>query len=221
MSIIIFAGHYGSGKTEIAVNFAMNQAKEKNGEPVTIVDMDIVNPYFRTKDVENILLKNGIKVIAPNFAGSNIDVPSFPPDIFGAFQQEGGVVIVDVGGDPEGATALGSFRYRISGEYTMYFVINTFRPMTTNPEDIIILMREIEAVSRLKFSGIINNTNLKGYTTKDDILNSLETVNKVSRLTGLNVDYICAKESLAKELESSLSNILGIKLYLKQGNFEV
>jgi len=123
--IYVITGHYGSGKTEFAVNLAK---KLKN--PV-IVDMDIVNPYFRTVDAKAMLEAQGVKVIAPEFANTNVDVPSLPPDIFGALQGDNDVIL-DVGGDDDGAIVLGQYNKYFQNGYEMYFVMNFCRPMTAD-----------------------------------------------------------------------------------------
>ncbi|MEG2429922.1 MAG: P-loop NTPase, partial [Oscillospiraceae bacterium] len=124
--ISIITGHYGSGKTNVAVNLAL-QLKEQH-EKVTIVDLDIVNPYFRTSDFTQMLSEKGIKVIAPVYANTNLDIPALPPSINSIFDNKDSFVIVDVGGDDAGAIALGQFSNRIkNSEYDMYYVINECR----------------------------------------------------------------------------------------------
>ena len=122
--IHIFTGHFGSGKTEVALNFALQE--KKKGEDVVIVDLDIVNPYFRTNDARNVLMKNGIKVVANNYASSNVDMPTMPLDILSVFSNDNSVVVFDVGGDDDGALALGQYKqYFDKYGYEMHFIVNT------------------------------------------------------------------------------------------------
>lgn len=176
--IYIITGHYGSGKTEIAINLAQ---KLKNP---AIVDMDIVNPYFRTVDAKDKLEKLGVRVIAPQFANTNVDVPSLPPDIFSALQGDNDVIL-DVGGDEDGAIALGQFNKYFKDGYEMYFVMNFLRPMTKEPSDVVEILKEIEAASRLKVTKLINNTNVKSATTKEIVIDSMAKAKEAEKLTGI------------------------------------
>ena len=199
--IYIITGHYGSGKTEIAINLAQ---KLKN--PV-IVDMDIVNPYFRTADAKDKLEALGVKVIAPEFANTNVDIPSLPPEIFSALQGEKDVIL-DVGGDEDGAIALGQFNKYFQNGYEMYFVMNFLRPMTKEPEDVYEILKEIEFASRLKVTKLINNTNVKEATTAEIVEKSMEKARKAEQLT--NIPLMCV--SGTKEV---LKNIDGPKMELE------
>ena len=157
--INIITGHYGSGKTEFAINYAL-KLKDVYGSSV-ICDMDIVNPYFRTNDAVDFLKKENVNVIAPEYANTNLDLPSLPSDIISVFSENSPPSVLDVGGDDDGAIALGQFYPYISKEdYEMFFVINALRPDTSNSDDIIKLIKDIEYVSRCKVTSIVNNTNL-------------------------------------------------------------
>lgn len=205
--IYIITGHYGSGKTEVALNLAMSL---KN--PI-IIDLDIVNPFFRTKDAQEKLAGLGIKLISPEFANTNIDMPSLPSDIYSALQSENDVVI-DVGGDDDGAIALGQYnKYFQNLPYEMYFIINKRRPLTSNSEDVIKLLRDIEAVSRIKVTRLINNTNVKSETTVDDIKDGQRLVDEVSHITGIPVGAVSGMKGIIEKLDTDIK-VLPLDLHL-------
>lgn len=196
--ITIITGHYGSGKTNIAVNIALNLAKE-SPKPVTIVDLDIVNPYFRTADFTDQLEEAGIKVIAPLYARTNLDSPALPPEIAAIFTSDCGPAVIDVGGDDAGAVALGQFSGRIEAAgYDLFYVINAKRYLTREPEETVSLLRDIEAISRLKATRLINNTNLGRETTVSTVLESVEYAEQVSKRTMLPIAFTCVGRELAQ-----------------------
>lgn len=193
--INIVTGHYGSGKTEFALNLALKKRAE--GKKVIICDLDIVNPYFRTSDVRKFLEDKGIKVVASPFASSNVDIPTLPEDVYSVFADDDIFAIFDVGGDDDGAVALGGyFNYITKKEFNMFFVINTLRPMTSKVSDIIELARNIEMTSRLKITHIINNTNLAYLTEVNHLLNSFETVSECADKMNVPVKYISGKKEI-------------------------
>lgn len=212
MNVIV--GHYGSGKTEFAVNFAIKLTAEYN--KVYIVDLDIVNPYFRTNDVKKQLKEYGVEVIASAFASSNVDVPALPPEIFKVFCDKDAAVVFDVGGDDDGAVALGRYKQYFDNEdYNMFYVINTYRPLSSNSDDIISLLKNIEAVSRLKVTGLINNSNISYLTTDKDVLNGQKTVEDVSKQINIEISYTSGLEEVLKQIPSDLiSKPFYIKRYL-------
>ena len=199
--IHIFAGHYGSGKTNLAVNFALKLRRE--GHPVRIADLDIVNPYFRTKDSAKELEEAGIPLISPAFANTNVDLPALPSELYGLVQQKDSFAVMDVGGDDRGAYALGRYAPAIREEdnYEMYFVVNFFRPLTPTPEDALVVMREIEEAAHIRCTGIINNSNIGESTTVADVRGTTEKANALSALAGLPVVYTSAKAELCRETE--------------------
>ena len=206
--ITIFVGHYGSGKTEVAVNYAIKLKEE--GNDVIIVDLDIVNAYYRTKDNEKMLNEMGIEVISPTYANTNVDIPSLPPHLLKVFADKSKKIVFDVGGDDAGATALGRFFGYFSQEkYQMYSVINTKRPLTDNKEDIIIMINDINYNSRLKITGLINNTNLSYETKCSDILKGEETVKEVCK--EINLPFIFT--SLLEENVSEYKNMSDGRLF--------
>ncbi|MDY3972604.1 MAG: ATP-binding protein [Clostridia bacterium] len=196
--IQIFSGHFGSGKTEVALNFAMNQ--KKLGKKVTIVDFDIVNPYFRTNDAKNVLTENGIKLIANDYASTNLDMPTVPLNILSVFEEDS-VVIFDVGGDDDGALALGQYKqYFDKYGYEMHFVVNTKRPLTESCEDLLEIAQRIEKASRLTFTDIYNNTNLSVLTDENTLFSDYGEIEKLSQKMGIIIKKNCG-------IEAALGNV--------------
>ena len=198
--LTLFAGHYGSGKTNIAVNYALHLARE--GKRVCIADLDIVNPYFRTKDSERELNDAGITLVSPRYANSNVDLPALPAESYRLVQDKSTCGVMDIGGDDRGAYALGRFADAIKaeGDYRMAFVVNCHRPLTSTVEDAIEIMREIESACGINFTCIVNNSNLGPETTPDTVRSSLGFVDSLSKATGLPLWMHTAVESVAKEL---------------------
>lgn len=201
--ITVFAGHYGSGKTNIAINYARLLKKEDPSGDVTLADLDIVNPYFRTKDSEEELSAEGIGLVVSPFANSNVDVPAMPKEIYTLVAPDGaGRVVMDIGGDDRGALALGRYVDDIlsGGDCEVLAVVNASRPLTRTPEETVETLREIEAACRLPFTGIVNNTNLGQATAAGDVLASLPYAEKTAALMGVPLRFTCCAESLADEL---------------------
>ena len=199
--LTLFAGHYGSGKTNIAVNYALYLAQE--GKKVCIADLDIVNPYFRTKDSEAVLKAAGIDLVSPQYANTNVDLPALPAESYRLVQDKNTYGIMDIGGDDRGAYALGRFAPAIRAEddYRMVFVANSYRPLTRTAEDALEIMREIEAACGLQFTCIVNNSNLGPETTVETVLDSLDYVDKLSKLSGLPVWLHTAEKTVAQKLQ--------------------
>ena len=214
-NIYIFTGHFGSGKTEIAINYA--RFLKKQHEKVAIVDLDIVNPYFRTKDLKEDLEKEGIKVVTSAYANTNIDLPSLPAEIFGLFQDKQYHIVLDVGGDDRGATALGRYKKYLPPErYQMFFVINTKRPLSSTTEDIVEIMHEVQTSARLQATGLINNTNLANDTTVDMLLKGQEMIQEVAAQTNVPITYITGKKEVLDKLPEDLQEkVFPIQLCLK------
>lgn len=214
--ITLFAGHYGSGKTNIAVNYAL-RLKEKYAK-VSIADLDIVNPYFRTKDSEAFLESKGIHLISSEYANSNVDVPALPAETYAIIDDETVQAVIDVGGDDRGALALGRYAPSIlkQNNYEMLLVINKFRPLTPDCASTICVMREIETAAGMKFTGIINNSNLGDETTREDILSSVSYAEEIAKASGLPIKMTTVKEDLYEEVKDIVSDCCPIKLYVKQ-----
>ena len=207
--INLFLGHYGTGKTNIAINFAL-MIKEN----VIVYDLDIVNPYFRTLDGKDMLKEANIELIASDYANTNVDCPAMNPECYRMTRELDKFAVVDIGGDDRGAYALGRFRNDILKEnnYDMFLIINKYRYETRTPEETIEIMKEIESVAGIKFTAIINNSNLGGETTPEVILNSLEYAKEVSRLTNLEIKYTAIRSDLVNELKDKIDNILPMHL---------
>ena len=208
--INIITGHYGSGKTNVSVNMALDLAAK--GEKVTVVDLDIVNPYFRTADFKELFGKYNISLTVPIYANSNLDIPALGFDMNGIADRDG-YVIIDVGGDDEGAKALGRYR-KVFEKYDtqMLYVINRCRYLTKEPEEALQLMYEIENASGMKCDGIINNTNLGSETDSNIIHGSVDYADRVCRAAGLPLSAVTAKA----EFLDGIDKAYPIKVYVKK-----
>lgn len=206
--ITIITGHYGSGKTNISVNLALEL--EEKGEKVTIVDLDIVNPYFRTADFKQLFEEKGVTLVSSMYANTNLDIPAISFDIE-RIASEDGYLIIDVGGDDTGAIALGRYQepfMRFKDDIDMFNVINCYREMTKFSEEALELFYEIEEKARFKHTGIINNSNLGEMTTKETILNSLEFAKQVSEGAKLPLVFTTAPKNIAcAELDDKVKYI--------------
>lgn len=213
--ITLLCGHYGSGKTNIAVNMAYDLKKQF--EKVVIADLDIVNPYFRTKDSEGELEDLGIRLIASDYAGSNVDIPAMPQQMYSITDDRTQKAIIDVGGDDRGALALGRIAPDIieENDYEMIFVINCYRPLTRDAESTIEVMKEIEDAAKIKFTAIINNSNLGEETTAEDVIKSLDYANEVSRLTNLPIKCTAVDNRISSDIMKIVENVFILKLQNK------
>ena len=208
--LTLFAGHYGSGKTNIAVNYALALAKE--GKQVVIGDLDIVNPYFRTADSKRELEKAGVTLISPQFANTNVDLPALPAEAYRLVEDKSIYGIMDIGGDDRGAYALGRYVPFMKEEnnYRMAFVANCYRPLTRTPEEALEVMREIEAACKLEFTCIVNNSNLGTETTAQTVEDSFDYMQKLSQLSGLPLWLTTARADVAEKL--TIPNVLPLQL---------
>lgn len=211
--LTLFAGHYGSGKTNIAVNYAVHLAQQ--GKKVCIADLDIVNPYFRTKDSKEELEKYGIHLVSPQYANTNVDLPALPAESYRLVQDKSTFGIMDIGGDDRGAYALGRYADAIKQEnnYRMAFVANCYRPLTRTPEDALAIMKEIEKACGIEFTCIVNNSNLGNETTAQTVLDSLDYIQKLCEVSGLPLWMHTAQESVARDLKDL--EVLPLKLQKK------
>ena len=210
--LTLFAGHYGSGKTNIALNYA--RWLRRQNLPVTIADLDIVNPYFRTKDSEAALAAEGIRLIVSEFANSNVDLPAMPKEAYELVSDPTVYGVLDIGGDDRGALALGRYVPAIKeeGSYEMLFVVNRSRPLTRTVADTLEVMGEIEEACNLPFSAIVNNTNLGLQTTASDVLSSLEYAQELSEKTGLPIKMTCAAGWLREELAGKVPDLFPLSI---------
>lgn len=214
--ITLFAGHYGSGKTNIAVNYALKL--KAMGKNVEIADLDIVNPYYRTKDSEAELKAAGIRVISSEFANSNVDFPAMPGEAYSIIDNKETYAVCDVGGDDRGAYALGRFKEGIMAEdYEMYLVINKYRPLTSDVSSLKEIKEEIEQAAGIPFTAIVNNSNLGRETTAEAVLSSLDYANKASEALGLPLKLTTVNLPLYEELKDTIENLM--PLVLQERNF--
>ena len=211
--VTLFAGHYGSGKTNIAVNFGLKMRKD--GFKVKMADLDIVNPYFRTKDSQDLLQKADIELISPAFANTNVDLPALPQEVYKLVQSKDFNAVFDIGGDDRGAYALGRYTPAIleENDYEMIFVANFYRPLTKTPQEAIEVMREIEDACKIKFTAIINNSNLGNLTTDKDVNATLDKANELSALTGLPIIFTTAVKGVSQGVNAQ--NVFEITLQEK------
>lgn len=210
--VTLFAGHYGSGKTNIAVNWALYLRRQ--GLAVTVADLDIVNPYFRTKDSARELEAAGIRMIASPFANSNVDVPALPGELYAVVDDKTAHAVLDVGGDDRGALALGRYSpaIREEGDYAMLGVLNFARPLTATPADAVEVLREVETAGSLPFTGLINNTNIGTATTPETVLKSVALAEETARLMGLPLVMTTAEVSIAEALTGQVKDLFPLTL---------
>ena len=213
--LTLFAGHYGSGKTNIAVNYALQLARE--GKKVCIADLDIVNPYFRTKDSEKDLTAAGIDLISPKFANSNVDLPALPAEAYRLVEDKSSFGVMDIGGDDRGAYALGRYVPFILKEdnYRMIFVANKYRALTPTAADALEVMREIEAACGLKFTDIVNNSHLGNFTDVQTLLDSQDFIKELSELSGLPVYLTTVRADLYDAVSAHIPNVFPLQLQEK------
>ena len=213
--LTLLCGHYGSGKTNVAVNLAIHLKKQYNN--LVVADLDIVNPYFRTKDSLDDFKKHGIELICSEYANTNVDIPALPADMYRLTTDKSLTAVIDVGGDDRGAYALGRLVPEIEaeGNYEMLMVINGYRPLTPDAASTIEVMREIETACKLKFTGLVNNSNVSELTTAEYVLNSMDYAREVSNLSGLPIVMTTVKADLYDELKDKIDDLLPMTLQAK------
>lgn len=212
----LFAGHFGSGKTEISINFA-KKLRELDMENISLVDLDIVNPFFCSRELTKELGEEGIRVISSDPDLTNAELMVVSGEVLSAFNHKEHTVIFDIGGDDMGATALGQYhRFFQEEPYEMFFVINTTRPFTSNAQDVMNYLQSIEVASRLKVTKLINNANLSFETTPADIQRGQEIVKEVSEKTGLPIAFTAVRRDLVEEVRPFVEGeILPMDIYMK------
>jgi hypothetical protein len=204
----VVTGHYGSGKTNLTLNLALDAAAR--GEEVTLVDLDVVNPYFRSSDYTKMLVEKGVRVIAPSFAGTTLDTPSLPAAVYSVFDAPG-TVFIDAGGDDVGATALGRFAARIAAiDHDLLYVVNAYRNLTATAAEAVALLREIEAASHLRATGVVNNSHLREETTLATVLDSQEFARETARQ--LDLPLVCT--TVPARLAGGLTQDPGAATYI-------
>ena len=212
--ITVLYGNYGSGKTELALNIAL--ALRQEHETVSLIDLDIVNPYFRSSEHKNMLESKGIRVIAPMYANTAVDLPTLPPDILSAFK--GGYAVFDCGGDPVGATALGSLEPHFAaarGETEVLFVVNTNRPFQETPEALEKGFLQIQSNARLKADAFILNANLGNETTGEELVNGFKVVTELSKRTGIPLAYISGTDEALELFQKRCPGCPGEYIHLQ------
>lgn len=210
--VTILTGHYGSGKTSIAVAFALSLHAE--GNRVTICDLDIVNPYFRATDHRRELEQNGVQLVTSPFAGSNLDIPALPKELYAAIADSTGYAVLDVGGDDRGAVALGRYVPDIvsEGDYELFFVTNFYRPLTRTAEDALGVLHEVENACGMKATALVNNSNLGRETVASDVLGTIDRMAALSERARLPVAFTAADVRLKSELEGKLTDPFWMEL---------
>ncbi len=215
--VTLFCGHYGSGKTNLAEEYALALAAK--GEKVSLADLDIVNPYFRAKDARSELERAGVRFISSEYANSNVDLPALPAESYALVHDRAAKAVVDVGGDDRGALALGRFAPSLAeeGDYAMLLVANFYRPLTADAAALGEVAREIErACAPLKFSAIVNNSNLGAETAAADVARTHARALEASRLLGIPLLATTVRADLAESLRKLIDGeIIPIKLHFK------
>jgi len=209
--LTIFAGHYGSGKTSIAVSFALH--RRSRGENVVIGDLDIVNPYFRTSDSRERLEAAGVELVCSRHAGSNLDIPALPKELYAVVSDKSRTAVLDVGGDDVGAVALGRFASLVqaANDYEMLFVVNFFRPLMRTAEEALAILHEVEAASGLRFTGIVHNSNIGTETMAEHVLSAVPKLEELSKTSGLPVVMTAVTEQTAKALKGTIEHLFVIQ----------
>lgn len=220
-NLCIFTGRFGSGKTEVSINYALALAKgvgntdagqsqgsdqqaSATGEILDgaiLIDLDIVTPYFRSRETAEALKARGIDVIAPSIVGQHLDTPSITPQILGAIEQRQRPAVLDVGGDRQGARALGQYSAAIERRgYDMHFVVNPYRPFTDSEEGVRSSIAEIEASARLQVTSLVSNPNLMGETNTEKVLAGHDRIVQIAAAMGLPLAFVCVEKERAAEL---------------------
>lgn len=210
--LTILCGHYGSGKTNVAVNLAFKLREQH--DRVTVADLDIVNPYFRTKDSMKEFDERGIRLICSAYANSNVDIPALPQELYSVTDDKGQTVVLDIGGDDRGALALGRLAPQIKTEndYAMLMVINRYRPLTPDVPSTLEVMREIETACGIPFTGLVNNSNLGEETTAADVLSSMTYADDVAKATELPLVMTTVKDTLYDALKEQIPDLFPLCL---------
>lgn len=213
--ITLLCGHYGSGKTNVAVNMAFDL--KKSYDKIAVADLDIVNPYFRTKDSVEDFKNAGIRLIVSDYANTNLDIPALPQDMYAITDDKSLKCVLDIGGDDRGALALGRLAPKIieEGDYEMFMVINKFRPLTPDAKSTVEVMREIEYAGGIKFTGLINNSNLGNETTCQDVIGSMKYAKEVEELSGVKLKLTTCKVDLYDALKGEIDNLFPLVLQKK------
>ena len=210
--VFVYVGMFGSGKTELAINTAVELKKEEKN--VALLDIDVISPYFRSRDKKDPLEEMGIKVVSPPGALSHADLPIITAQVGGYISNESFFTVADVGGNEDGATVLGSlkpFLDRVNKK--VFFVVNTLRPFSTTFDEIVRNIKKISAVSRTKIDYLINNTNIAQETTEENVKSGEELIKKVSEYLEIPVAFTVVSEEMDFQGEFP---VLKLKRYLAE-----
>jgi hypothetical protein len=217
--INVFVGNYGSGKTEISMNIAIKLKNE--GKDVLLFDMDIVNPYFRSSEHKIMLKEKGIDLIGPTFANTAVDLPTLPPEIYTVLSTKKHVVI-DCGGDPAGATAMGFLAKdleKIKEDMDVFFVMNTCRPLQSNIDAVLEMINSIEQTSKLKLTKLILNSNVANDTTYKNLEDGLIVAKQISKIKNLEIEFIVGKKDILDKFKINNPNLtyklLDIEIFMR------
>jgi hypothetical protein len=205
--VTVLAGHYGSGNTNLAIEL------RKHHERVSLCDLDIVNPYFRTIDNREALERSGVKLISSDLAGTGVESPGFPSEAASVFDDESVTAVIDVGGDNRGALALGRYYQQLQHNVSALLVVNKYRPLSANAKDACCICREIEEAGRFRFTGIINNSNLGSQTTAQDILASLPYAAEIAGNLSLPIAALSVMRGFHAELKSAAEDFLLLDIH--------
>lgn len=198
--IVVIVGNYGSGKTEISINLAID--RKNAGVAVRVADLDLVNPYFRTREARQLLSKLGIELVLPPEELLQADLPILSPLIAGMIRQPGQLALIDVGGDDAGATVLAALADAFAGkDYQMVQVVNPLRPNSDTISGCLKIRNEIEAAAKMTISGIIGNANLIDETTPEDIIRGYDFIKQLSDESGLLLHFITTPVDLLPEVD--------------------
>ena len=215
--IRLFIGHYGSGKSEVSINYVTTLRKQVEGE-VALADLDVVNVYFRTREKKDLMKELGITPIDSSIETTTLDVPAVSAEIMRPLHDKSVNYVIDVGGDNVGGRVVGRFAKQFEqDDYDMFYVVNANREKTQTAKEVLGYIDAIEASSKLKETGLVNNTHMLRETTVEDILKGQEVAREVSKIRNIPIKYVCCLESLVDKLPTDLEgDILPIKLYLRE-----
>ena len=215
--IRLFIGHYGSGKSEVSINYVTTLRKQVEGE-VALADLDVVNVYFRTREKKDLMKELGITPIDSSIETTTLDVPAVSAEIMRPLHDKSVNYVIDVGGDNVGGRVVGRFAKQFEqDDYDMFYVVNANREKTQTAKEVLGYIDAIEASSKLKVTGLVNNTHMLRETTVEDILQAQEAAIEVSKIRNIPIKYVCCLEGLVDKLPTGLEgDILPIKLYLRE-----
>jgi len=213
--LIIVVGHFGSGKTEVAVNLALRLAEE--GKSTALADLDIVDPYFRSRECADMFREKGIRLIASSKDFIDADIPAISPEVALLFDNKEIYGVLDVGGDPSGARVLARYRHKLKdNDVAVVCVVNANRPMTNTVDKAIEYIRNIELTSGMEINYIVNNTHFCERTVKEDILDGAEMAKEVSEKTGIPVVCHTGSRELIEELPDLEEPYFPIDIFMKK-----